>query len=855
MLRTLLLIMLSLSIFACSDDSSQTKNELASETKKSEPLSPSTTPENSQANIVQPGKPGQPSRKISAEEATDLAHVLYTEADTNFMQGMIMHHAQALDMTELVGERSENPELLTLAKRIDVSQKDEIKSMQNWLKERNQDVTTVHAHQDHDAVLMPGMLSAEEMSELQQARTNAFDKLFLELMIKHHHGALIMVKELMENDGAAQESIMFAFATDVASDQKMEIKRMAEMISNLSPDPRVGLKAGYLDAESSQLNLKLLTTLNRPAGFYSPLNPIGAPASEDEDEESTEKVASTKKAQTDEEKKQAKEDKEREQQRKKSKTDGKDRESDSALWNFANTDMAFTKDIAVVGNYHGFNIYNIAQPESPLLISSVVCPGGQGDVSVVDNLLIMSVEQTRGRLDCGLQGVSKAISKHRMRGIRIFDISDLKVPKQVAVVQTCRGSHTHTVVSEPNDEGKFYVYVSGTGSVRDSKELEGCSDARQDPDTALFSIDVVEISIKQPENARIVNQPRIFADPKTGSVAGLWKGGDHGRNTQKTYRTDHCHDITVFPELNIAAGACSGNGILMDISDPQNPVRLDVVSDNSFAYWHSATFNNDGTKVIFTDEWGGGSQPRCRASDPKSWGANAIFDIVDNKFEFRSYYKLSAPQTEHENCVAHNGSLIPVPGRDIMVQAWYQGGLSVFDFTDSANPTEIAYFDRGPLNKDKVILGGYWSTYWHKGVIYGSEIARGLDVIKPLASEFLTDNELKAANTIDPLIVNAQFQKKFIWPVQPSVASAYADQLLRQEVMTEQSHQSLAKILKQVSAKLGETSRDENLAEELNSFAVSLQNRSQPKEAQNEKMQPTINSLVKTLQGLAQKMQ
>ena len=849
--RTLLLLMLSLSIFACSDDSSQTKSESTSDTKKSETPSSSKNPKNTQVHIVQPGKPGQPSRIISADKATDLAHVLYTEADTKFMQGMIMHHAQALDMTELVDERSENPELLTLAKRIEVSQEDEIKSMQNWLKERNQEVTAVHAHHAQDAKLMPGMLSPQEMTSLQQARTNAFDKLFLELMIKHHHGALIMVKELMKNDGAAQESIMFAFATDIGADQKMEIERMAEMVSKLSPDPRVGLKAGYLDADFSQRNVKLLTTLNRPAGFYSPQNPAGLPASEDdEEEESAEKATSAKKAETEEEKKQAKQDKEREEQRKKSKKDGKDRESDSALWNFANTDMAFTKDIAIVGNYHGFNIYNIAQPESPQLISSVVCPGGQGDVSVVDNILIISVEQTRGRLDCGLQGVTKAISEHRMRGIRIFDISDLKVPKQVAAVQTCRGSHTHTVVTDPNDEGKFYVYVSGIGSVRDSKELEGCSDARQDPDTALFSIDVVEISKQQPEQAHLVNQPRIFADPKSGSVAGLWKGGDHGRNTQDSSRTDHCHDITVFPELNIAAGACSGNGILMDISDPQNPVRLDAVTDKSFAYWHSATFNNDGTKVIFTDEWGGGSQPRCRASDPKTWGANAIFDIVDNKLEFRSYYKLPAPQTNKENCVAHNGSLMPVPGRDIMVQAWYQGGLSVFDFTDSSNPLEIAHFDRGPMNKDKLILSGYWSTYWHKGVIYGSEIARGLDVIKPLASEFLTDNELEAANTIDPLLVNAQFQKKFTWPIQPSVASAYADQLLRQKVITQESHQSLANILEQVSAKLGAQSRDENLAEQLNAFVLSLQ-----KETQNEKMQPRIISLVETLQGLAQKMQ
>ncbi len=224
------------------------------------------------------------------------------------------------------------------------------------------------------------------------------------------------------------------------------------------------------------------------------------------------------------------------------------------------------------------------------------------------------------------------------------------------------------------------------------------SDPEEDPNTALFSIDVIQVPLAAPEKARIVNRPRIFADPASGAIAGLWKGGDHGPGTQRSRLTNQCHDITVLPEIGLAAGACSGNGILLDVSDPVNPVRLDQVVDRSFAYWHSATFNNDGSKVIFTDEWGGGTRPRCREADPSSWGANAIFDIVDRKLRFGGYYKLPVPQTEQENCVAHNGSLIPVPGRDIMVQAWYQGGVSVFDFTDSARPVEIAFFDRGPLD-------------------------------------------------------------------------------------------------------------------------------------------------------------
>ena len=328
------------------------------------------------------------------------------------------------------------------------------------------------------------------------------------------------------------------------------------------------------------------------------------------------------------------------------------------------------------------------------------------------NLLVMSVEQTRGRLDCGTQGVEPAVSTERFRGVRVFDITDVKKPKQVAAVQTCRGSHTHTLVANPSDKANLYVYGSGTGTVRAADELSGCSggEPKDDPNTALFSIDVIQIPIAAPEKARIVSRPRIFADASTGAISGLWPGGDHGPGTQKTSVTNQCHDITVFPEVGLAAGACSGNGILLDISDPVKPVRLDHVMDKNFAYWHSATFNNDGSKVIFTDEWGGGTRPRCRATDLPNWGANAIFEVVDRKLKFAGYYKMPAAQTEQENCVAHNGSLIPVPGRDIMVQAWYQGGVSVFDFTDAAKPVEIAFFDRGPIDAKNLITAGYWST-------------------------------------------------------------------------------------------------------------------------------------------------
>ena len=354
----------------------------------------------------------------------------------------------------------------------------------------------------------------------------------------------------------------------------------------------------------------------------------------------------------------------------------------SAL-NFANSDLAFRKADLFIGNFNGFNVYDIETPRKPKLLKSVVCPGGQGDVSVHGNLLFMSVEQTRGRVNCGTQGVAEPVSTERFRGVRIFDIRDASNPKQIAAIQTCRGSHTHTLVVDPDDKENIYVYGSGTGAARAGEELTGCSglDPKEDPNTSLFSIDVIQVPLAAPAKAKIVSRPRIFADEATGAIAGLWAGGDHGPGTQRTSVTNQCHDITVFPEVGLAAGACSGNGILLDISDPVNPRRLDAVADKNFAYWHSATFNNDGTKVIFTDEWGGGTRARCRATDAPNWGANAIFDIVNGKLRFGGYYKLPAAQSEQENCVAHNGSLIPVPGRDIMVQAWYQGGVSVFDFT------------------------------------------------------------------------------------------------------------------------------------------------------------------------------
>jgi hypothetical protein len=453
-----------------------------------------------------------------------------------------------------------------------------------------------------------------------------------------------------------------------------------------------------------------------------------------------------------------------------------------------------------------------------------VCPGGQGDVSIVGDLLIMSVEETRGRVDCGLEGVGEDVSPERFRGIRIFDISDLTRPVQAGAVQTCRGSHTHSVVSGPGDDGKIIVYNSGTSTVREEDELEGCVDESPGDDrTALFRIDVIEIPIDDPSTSRIVDSPAVFADPETGVLAGLWRGGDHGEDTQETYPTDQCHDITVFPDRELAAGACSGNGIIFDISDPRKPQRIDAVVDQGFAYWHSATFNNDGTKVIYTDEWGGGRRPRCRAYDPLTWGADAIYDIVDGKLEFRGYFKMPAPQVDQENCVAHNGSIIPVPGRDIFVQAWYQGGISVIDFTDSSEPFEIAFFDRGPIDENALILGGFWSAYWYGGRIYGTEIVRGLDVLALLPSEHLTANEIAAAAIADQGdVFNPQQQFRVTWPAEPVVARAYVDQLVRDDELGAGYVDDLSQALDRAEDLLAAGSRERGLARTLERLAAGL---------------------------------
>ncbi|MEP6835426.1 MAG: hypothetical protein ABJB74_18720 [Gemmatimonas sp.] len=548
-------------------------------------------------------------------------------------------------------------------------------------------------------------------------------------------------------------------------------------------DPRVGLRAGKLNAGEAVSNLRLLSKTSQPAKFET-----------------------------------------------------------------TNSDIAFSGKYAIQGNYNGFLVWDISTPSAPMLATAYFCPASQNDISVYKNLLFVSGESTTSRLDCGAQGAPGAVNKDRLRGIRIFDIGDIKNPKYIGNVQTCRGSHTHTVLEDPKDRDNVYIYISGSSAVRPAAELPGCVDneSTTDPASARFRIEVIKVPLADPSKAAVVASPRIFDDlkgvgshgptetdiansakvmaeakanggfavmvfgeamplpanftkPMLDSVAKA-RGSSGGPTAADSAALrvalpgivakitgedkpptgpNQCHDITVYPAIGLAGGACEGYGLLLDIKNPGRPIRIGAVADSNFQYWHSATFNNDGTKVLFSDEWGGGSAPKCRSTDKHEWGSDAIFEIQNGKMVFKSYYKLPAPQTEQENCVAHNGSLIPIPGRDVMVQAWYQGGISVFDWTDPAKPFEIASFDRGPVDATHMVMGGSWSAYWYNGVIVSSEIARGLDIAELTPSQFISQNEIDAAKTVRLDYLNAQGQPKMVWPPSFSLAKAYVDQLER----------------------------------------------------------------------------
>ena len=565
-----------------------------------------------------------------------------------------------------------------------------------------------------------------------------------------------------------------------------------------------------------------------------------------------------------------------------------------------------TGPYVIQGSYDGYQVWDISNPQSPSLKVANYCPASQSDVSVYKNLLFVSAEGATGRIDCGAQGVPDPVSAARIRGVRIFDITDIAHPKNVANVQTCRGSHTHTVLVDPMDKDNVYVYVSGSSAVRPTAELAGCSAATpgSDPNSALFRIEVIKVPLTHPGDAAIVSSPRIFnnlAAPAThggtaadkaevamvqaqgGFVADIM-GADFilpptftapmvdsiakARGASKATAADsatlraalpamiakmmgnpgertgptQCHDITVYPAVGLAGGACEGYGLLLDIKNPTNPVRIGAAADSNFSYWHSATFNNDGTKVLFSDEWGGGGQPKCRATDPLTWGADALFTIDANRqMHFQGYYKMPAPQTTLENCVAHNGSLIPIPGRDVMVQAWYQGGISVFDWTDAAHPKEIAFFDRGPIDSTRLVTGGSWSVYWYNGVMVSSEIARGLDIFELTPSPAMTRNEIDAAKTVKLDYLNTQGQPKYEWPNTFALARAYVDQIERGSGLPAARIASVRQQLMSAEGASGTARKDL-----LNSLAGGLDSEAKgPQEAK-------IHTLVSTLRRIPQ---
>jgi hypothetical protein len=543
-----------------------------------------------------------------------------------------------------------------------------------------------------------------------------------------------------------------------------------------SPDPRIGLRAGWFDAGEAVWNLQLVSHTRPSASFID----LSAPG-------------------------------------------------DPRLWN---SDIAMTGKYVFQGNWSGYQVWDISNPARPTLRTAYVCPGSQSDVTVYRNLLFVSSEATNARVDCGMQGVPDTVSKERARGIRVFDIADIGHPRLLTTVQTCRGSHTNTIVTDPKDDANVYIYVSGRATVRSPQEMEGCSGGMpdQDPNTALFRIEVIQVPLAHPEQAKIVSSPRIFenlgeaakhaevaADSLAAAAARAKAAADllaAGKPVppapvpQPRTGPTQCHDITAYPAIGLAGGACGGYGLLLDIRDVAHPMRIAAAADSNMSFWHSATFNNAGTKLLFSDEWGGGTQPRCRSTDNPEWGADAIYTRSNDTLTFRSYYKLPVAQLSVENCVAHNGTMIPIPGRDIMVQAWYQGGLSVFDFTDAAHPREIAYFDRGPMDSTKFVMGGYWSTYWYNGYIVASEISRGLDIFALRPSAFISQNEIDAAKLVHFDYLNAQDQTKIVWPPSFVVARAYLDQLIRNNGISEERSAAIARDLDRAQTLKGAERRD-----------------------------------------------
>jgi len=551
-----------------------------------------------------------------------------------------------------------------------------------------------------------------------------------------------------------------------------------------APDPRNGLKPGKLDAGIAQSGMRLVSFSPKPPAF----------------------------------------------------------DSTSGL-TFINSDVAFRDHYVYQGNFSGFMVWDVKNPAKPTLVATVVCVTAQGDPSIVGHLLFVSAEGNGNRNDCAKGGIKDSTDHtSHMTGVRIYDVADPAHPKLIKNVQTCKGSHTHTVIPDPKDKGVVYIYVSGQSNARSDKELAGCKNGTDPADetNSLYRLDVIKVPLAHPEKAEVVTGARIFTNmtpaPQSAARASRPRGNRGGAPVDTTLPAPpptgprNCHDVTAYPQMHLLAGACASYGLLVDISNPEKPVRLDARADTNFSLWHTAVFSNDGSKVVFTDEWGGGTAPNCQATSMMEMGGNAILTIsADKKYTQHAYFKIPTAQSAQENCVSHNGGLIPVPGRDLMVQGWYQGGIDVSDFTDPDHPFEVAYFDRGPVDSPpdsmKVVaagsaagsnanatpaggapggggggrfrntIGGSWGAYYWNGYIYSSELARGFDILELLPSDKLSANELAAAKLVRFTEYNPQSQPHIVWPAAFPVVRSYLDQLVRDNGLSSDRTTAIAKAL------------------------------------------------------------
>jgi len=501
---------------------------------------------------------------------------------------------------------------------------------------------------------------------------------------------------------------------------------------------------------------------------------------------------------------------------------------------FINSDMAFGTHYVYQANFAGFTIWDITDPANPVMASVTKCITSQGDPTIVGNLLFLSAEGAANRNDCGDGGVQDP--KDHMAGVRIFDVSNPKAPKLVKNVQTCKGSHTHTLVPSPKDPRIIYLYVSGQQAARPETELAGCKNGTDpaDPTNSLFQLDIIKVPLDHPEQAEVIPGARIFTgldgrgeckqfcapvDPRQAAAASTRPASDPAMPTGPR----NCHDVTAYPAMNLLLASCSTHSIVVDISNPEKPVRLDALTDtNNFQGRHTAAFSNDGKKLIQTDEWGGGTGPMCQASSMIELGGNTVITLDAKKKQSQhAYFKLPSAQSAEENCVSHNGGIIPVPGRDLYVQGWYQGGVSIMDFTNADSAFEVGYFDRGSIDPPKGAdvpqpaagtpavrgggntIGGSWGAYYWNGLIFSSELDRGLDILELTPSPQLSANEIAAAKLVRFDAYNPQSQPKMTWPPAFVVVRSYLDQLVRNGGLASERTAAISSALDMAEMKSG----------------------------------------------------